>query len=407
MRCMWAVHAVAPLVVAALIGCGTNQVTVEVRGGDGELVRLDAKDLEYNGNRLVAAGAFTYGDIKKGTYDVGVVAADHVERRVLEVDSAPISGTAEYSLTFDLPAGANKPFEPAGTIVFASTRTNVRNWDLFTVQADGEGLRQLTETREFEQHPSWSPDGKQIAYTRGDVMTNIDIWVMNDDGTKARRLTEHPERDSRAAWSPDGSQIAWVSQRDGDVAVWLMDADGGNPRKLAKGREPSWSPDGRCIAFVSAQLDGAENDELFLIAPDGTDLRRLTSDNRFDWFPAWSPAGDRLVFCSERFGGQELVVARADGQDQTRVTIAEGSYEGQPAWSPDGRGVAFDGKMTVGDDGEFVVHEITRRPIGDWEIYILPITGYDWDEMAERPVRPVNLTNSPDREDRSPSWRAY
>jgi len=230
---------------------------------------------------------------------------------------------------------------------------------------------------------------------------------MNDDGTKARRLTEHPERDSRAAWSPDGSQIAWVSQRDGDVAVWLMDADGGNPRKLAKGREPSWSPDGRCIAFVSAQLDGAENDELFLIAPDGTDLRRLTRDNRFDWFPAWSPAGDRLVFCSERFGGQELVVVRADGQDQTRVTIAEGSYEGQPAWSPDGRGVAFDGKMTVGDDGEFVVHEITRRPIGDWEIYILPITGYDWDEMAERPVRPVNLTNSPDREDRSPSWRAF
>ena len=401
MRGMWAV-----LAVAITVGCGTNHVTVEVRGGDGELVRLDAKSLEYNGNRLVSPGSFTYAELKKGSFEVGVVAAGHVERRILEVDSAPISGTAEYSVVFDIPEGANRPFEPKGTVLFASTRTNVRNWDLFTIGADGTGLKQITATRDFEQHPVWSADGQRIAFTRGDVMTNIDIWVMDADGGNSRRLTEHPERDSRAAWSPDGSQIAWVSQRDGDVAVWLMDADGGNKRKLAKGRQPSWSPDGRRLAFVSAQLDGADNDELFLINPDGTGIQRLTRDNKFDWFPRWSPSGDRLVFCSERFGGQELLVCRADGQAQTRITVAEATFEVAPVWSPDGHGLAYSGKMEIGDDGEFVVDE-RGRSLGSYDIYLLPATGFDWDEMESRPVRPVNLTNSPDREDRAPSWRAF
>ena len=401
MRGKWAV-----LAAAMLVGCGTNRVTVEVRGGDGELVRLDATDLQYNGNRLVAAGTYSYGELKKGTYEVGVVAAGCVERRVLEVDSAPMAGEAQYSVVFDMPPGANTPFERRGTILFASTRTNVRNWDLFTIGADGTGLRQLTDTRDFEQHPVWSPDGQRIAFTRGDVMTNIDIWVMKADGSGPQRLTVHPERDSRAAWSPDGGQIAFVSQRDGDVAVWIMDAEGGNQRKLARGREPSWSPDGRQIAFVSGQLEGAENDELFLIDVDGTDLRRLTNDNKFDWFPAWSPSGDRLAFCSERFGGQELMIARADGQAQTRVTIAESTYEREPVWSPDGRGLAYSGKMMVGDDGEFVVDE-RGRSLGSYDIYLLSATGFDWDEMEDRPVRPINLTNSPEREDRSPSWRAF
>ena len=399
MRRMWAFA-----VLVAVAGCGVNEVTVEIKGGDGELVRLDANDLEYNRNRLVEAGTYAYSKLKRGTYEVGVVANGYLDRRVLEIDAPPLTGVRDYPVAFEVPAGRNAGLERQGTIVFASTRSNVRNWDLFTIRADGTELTQLTETREFEQHPAWSPNGERILYTNGDVMTNIDIHVMNADGTGRTRLTEHPERDQRATWSPDGSQIAFVSQRDGDVAIWIMDADGDNKRKLVQGREASWSPDGKRIAFTSGHFDG--NDEIYVIDVDGSNRRRLTDQKKFDWFPVWSPSGDRLLFCSERFGGQELMVADAEGGKQTRITVAEATFEREPVWSPNGRGLAYSGKMLIGDDGEFVV-DVSGKCQGSYDIYLLPVLGFDWDDDPARPVIPINLTNSPDREDKTPSWRSY
>ncbi|MEC7842533.1 MAG: hypothetical protein VX911_06590 [Candidatus Latescibacterota bacterium] len=376
------------LLTASVLGCGVNVVTVEIKGGDGNRIRLDANDLEFGRNRLVEAGTFVFSEIKRGTYSVGVVAGTYHDRRTIELESAPISGVEAYSLVFQLPAGSNVPSERSGTILFASSKTNITKWDLFTVKADGSGLTQLTTGREFEQHPTWSPDGKSILFTRGEVMTNIDIYVMGEDGSDARRLTEHPERDNRPDWSPDGSRIAFVSQRDGDVAVWVMDGDGQNKRKLVKGRDPSWSPDGSQIAFVSGQF--GDSDEIYLIRPDGTDMRTLTENKKFDWFPAWSLAGDHLVFCSERFGGQELIVSTAAGDKQTRVTIAEKTYEQEPVWSPDGRAIAYAGKMK-----------------DNYEIYVLDTSGFDLDEEESPSVLPFNLTNSADRDDKSPSWRSF
>jgi Tol biopolymer transport system component len=394
-----------------LAGCGKIQVTVEIRGGDGKKIRLDANDLQYKFNRLVQAGTFVFPTpgsgmkLKKGAYTLSVVAEGHVDSQVLELDSPPISGVENYTVTFTLPAGANAGFEREGTILYAATRTNLRNWDLFTIRADGSGRRRLTDTREFEQHPSWSPDGKRIAFTRGDVMTNIDIYAMDvDDGSEVR-LTEHPERDQRAAWSPDGSKIAFVSQRDGDVAVWIMDADGSNKRKVVQGREPSWSPDGSKIAFTSGQFEGW--DEIYVIDIDGSNLQRLTVDkNKFDWFPVWSPDGGRIAFDSERFGGQELMVMKADGSAQTRITIAEHSYEQEPVWSPDGKGLAYSGKMTIDASGKLVADE-QGRPEGTYDIYLVAATGFDLDDVDSPSVLPINLTGTDDWNEVSPSWRSF
>ena len=376
-------------------GCGKNQVTVEVRGGDGHQVRLDANDLEFKFNRLVDAGTFSFSDLRKGTYRVGVVGSSFLATREVTLESPPISGVADTALVFELPAGANAPFRREGTIVYASTPPGVRNWDLHTITADGRQRRQLTHTPEFEQHPSWSPDGTKILFTRGDVMSNIDVFAMDADGGNARRLTEHRDRDERASWSPDGRSIAFVSQREGAVEIWLMDADGGNKTKLVRGRRPAWTPDGSRIVFTSSAFD--DNDEIYIIGRDGASRRRLTDHKKIDQFPAVSPLHGRMVFCSERFGGQELIIAGADGSGQTRVSVAEKTYEVEPVWSPDGKGLAYVGG-TWRDE--------KNRLVGTSDIYLVGASGFDLDEVESPAVVPINLTDD-DRDDKSPSWRRY
>ena len=188
------------------------------------------------------------------------------------------------------------------------------------------------------------------------------------------------------------------------MAIYLMDLDGGNKRKLVEGRDPAWSPDGQRIAFTSSAFEG--NDEIYLINADGTGMRRITDHKNIDQHPAWSPDGLRLAMASERFGGEELLVAGGDLTDQVRVTVAEHTFELRPEWSPDGRGLAYAGKMGIGEDGE-IDTDSRGRPRGTFDIYLLPASGYDWDRTPERPVMPLNLTRTDDRDERSPSWRAF
>ena len=183
------------LAALSLATCGVNEVTVQLEGGDGNKVRLDLDALQLKSNRLVDAGSFDFKEVKEGSYTVRVVANEYVGSSTLEVDSPPISGIQTYGLTLKVPNGSNPTYRPKGTILYAATPTKIRDWELYTVEATGGKPVQLTDTREFEQHPAWSPDGSDIVFTRGEVMTNIDIYVMAADGSGERRLTEHAERD--------------------------------------------------------------------------------------------------------------------------------------------------------------------------------------------------------------------
>ena len=128
---------------------------------------------------------------------------------------------------------------------------------------------------------AWSPDGKRLAFTIRIPGVLNDIYVIDITGDNFRRLTDHPWQDLYPAWSPDGRWIAFWSNRDGGNAVYLMEADGANPKRLANGRSPEWSPDGQQIAFVSHQKG---IDSIFVMDRDGGNIRLLIEggDN-----PAW------------------------------------------------------------------------------------------------------------------------
>ncbi|MFQ5572358.1 MAG: hypothetical protein ACE5G0_22000 [Rhodothermales bacterium] len=114
----------------------------------------------------------------------------------------------------------------------------------------------------------------------------------------------------------------------------------------------SWSPDGARIAFASRS---GGNADIFVMAPDGTNRVRLTTDAADDTQPAWSPDGARIAFVSRREGTDQIYVMNADGSGQSRVGEAEGEAQ-TPAWSPDGRRIAFFETASDGTDAVYLMN---------------------------------------------------
>jgi TolB protein len=102
-------------------------------------------------------------------------------------------------------------------------------------------------------------------------------------------------------WSPDGRHIAFASKKDGNAAIYVMDADGSNVNKLTNSvdndYDPAWSPDGKSIAFVSDR-DGTS--QIYVMSADGNNQGRITNSSGWNRFPAWSPDGKSIAFSSDQ-----------------------------------------------------------------------------------------------------------
>jgi len=222
----------------------------------------------------------------------------------------------------------------SGRIVFDNSQ------DVWSINADGTGLRRLTRSPWPEFDPSWSPDGRFIVY-RSEPHDYPELWVMNADGTGHHRLT----RDGGfPTWSPDGSMIAYApgGGPSGRSSIVIMNADGSGRRRLPHtdyGEYPSWSPDGKQIAFNS-NLSG--EGLMYIVDVDGSrvvDLSRVGQGHEV----AWSPDVRSILFASQRDhpdNSNDIYVMRPDGSGVRRLTRARAGAE-TPAWSPDGRYIVF------------------------------------------------------------------
>jgi TolB protein len=210
-----------------------------------------------------------------------------------------------------------------------------RDGDIWRVNGDGSGLRNLTQSAAADNNPVWSADGHHIYFHSGGPGLP-QLFRMNSEGANVAQITDHPTGAFYPAPGPDGQTVAFATLGD-DYDLAMREPDG-QVRVLTalNGFEsaPAWSPAGDRVAF---SRDGAE-DGLYTMRPDGTGLTRVTAWGS-DW-PSWSPDGSRLVVLGGELPGPRLYVLRADGSGGEPLT-EPGFFAGAPDWSPDGRWIVF------------------------------------------------------------------
>lgn len=181
-------------------------------------------------------------------------------------------------------------WSPDGSRIAFTSNVN-GNPDLFTINADGSGLHQISFGRSIDTSPAWNPRSGEIAFT-SDRSGNPMIYVMNEDGTNERRLTFVGEYNESAAWSPDGTKLAYVSRSGINFDIYVIDMQSTVVTRLTQNEgsneNPCWSPDSRHIAFSSNRTGRYQ---IWTMLFDGTRLRQLTRDGN-NTSPSWAAGSE-------------------------------------------------------------------------------------------------------------------
>ncbi len=242
--------------------------------------------------------------------------------------------------------------------------------DLWVMNADGSGLRRLTDSRPGTpnygaRQPAWSPDGRTIAFGYG----YVGISLIEADGTRLRPFVRGYS--FAADWSPGGRWIAYAAGGElNGTSIWVKSPDGSKRRLVAERpccnysfNDPTWSPDGERMVFTVGQAPDSNPVENYLAVVDRFrgPVKRLTVGRRYPADPDWSPDGRRIVVSDwSRIAGTQPKIVLLTPRTGVIRRIGTGVT---PSWSPDGRRIAFSrgGRIWVMRADGSEAHALTPR----------------------------------------------
>jgi Tol biopolymer transport system component len=242
----------------------------------------------------------------------------------------PVALALGLALVAIVEASTASPDRPRGVLAFHADPSG--DSVLYTMNADGMRVRRVTTQIAGSPFSKWSPSGRSLAFLSGSFGEGGLMLVRATGGT-TRLVTRHQVR--AFDWSPDGRQLAYAAT---DGYIWTTAvARGARPKRIARGHGPVWSPDGRWLAYFR----GPEaRTDIFKVAVRRRQPVRLTSHRASDHSPQWSPRGSRIAFVSERDGNSELYVMSASGGRQQRLT-EDAAHDEFFTWAPDGTRLAY------------------------------------------------------------------
>ena len=284
-----------------------------------------------------------------------------------------------------------------GRIVFGAVSAGAARGPrrLFVTTPKGAGFDELTAALPWGAQPAWSNDGRSIAFSHSPQRLELRIYVMDADGGNLRRISNatFAYGDSFPTWSPRGDAIAFASAREGPgrEGVYVSDIDGGEEVRIT-GLDTSvmwssWRPVGDAIVYASTK---AGIMDIHIMDGRGSHLAQVTDDRRWDMAPSWHPRGEGIAFASigEDSLTGDIYTIEADGSNRRRIT-KHPADESEPCWSPDGTQILFESNRD-GPQGLFIMDldgRIVRRVTDARFVYI---EGSDWyDPHFPRSVSPI------------------
>jgi hypothetical protein len=263
--------------------------------------------------------------------------------------------------------------EPARFDLFFVSRDPARTEaGLYFVTGDGLNTGLIADR---VRDVSYAPDGFTLAFVRevlgeDGTATASEVFVTTlADPEVVRQVTQLGALDtSRPVWSADGSALIFASRGTGDSSdLWWVALEGGQPRRLTDTpeaeREPALSPDGQTLAFTREDETGFTEIYLATFVPESAELRDIraaTDANGSSYNPSWSFDGRRIAFASDRAGDSDIYLMDAEGFDEQVVTLdGTGADDRMPSLSPDGQWIAY---LSDGEDDRF-------------QVYLMPVRG--------------------------------
>jgi hypothetical protein len=307
---------------------------------------------------------------------------------------ACLAGLAALAL-LPAPAGAALPGRN-GALIYQGKGS--RDGFLYLRQADGSGLRRIHAPGSVA-HPVFSPLGRRIAFA-----SLGQVWIVFADGTGIRQITAGPGPSGSPSWSPRGDALAFARGPRRARDIWSVGADGNEPRQITfsptDDHSPAWSTRDQ-IAFVRRELTRYElprrrhgrhkgkrrfrtrqAEHLYVMNPAGTFVGRLTSTRYDDGSPAWSPDGRRIAFTRKVGRRQDLIVMNANGTGARQLTFSGDVTS--PAWSPNGRYLVF----SAGRSARRALY--VMRASGGKRKRVTPVasdaSAADWQPVGQDPV---------------------